>query len=162
MSAYFYAGVYRIAFGFVFTLLLPMSAWALNAGLNVEKFYLEFAFAPPHNEPVGMSDVARYVGGLNLRLTVLENKRGLGILGVEFMPNYYLGGYWPEQVERWNSGELQRLEIRYRVFFKPLKWLEFFGEHYNNEMIKDGDIPSRNRRLHNIFGVKLRIVDNVL
>lgn len=75
------------------------------------------------------------------------------------MPKYFFGGYWPEQTDKWTAGEVQRLEIEYRIFIRPKRWFEIFVEHYENILTKDGKFDNRyNQRLHNVVGFRFWIV----
>ncbi|MBI1912567.1 MAG: hypothetical protein HYS21_11280 [Deltaproteobacteria bacterium] len=129
---------------------------------KIEKLYLDLSFAPPHNEVVGVREVDRYKASLGLRFSFFESKKGFGVLGAELLPNYYWGGYWPEQTDKWTAGSVQRLEIDYRVFIRPLKYLEIYTQHYENIIVKDGELEKHgyNQRLHNLIGIRFWIIED--
>lgn len=142
-----------------FVLLFPL----VSHGFSIEKLNTDFAFAPLHNEVVGILEVDRYRLGLDFRFSVLENKKGMGLIGAELTPKYYWGGYYPDQRDRWGAGEIQRLEIEYRIYVRPTRHLEFFAEHYSNKIIKDGELLEKiyNEKIHNLFGFRIWFVNNV-
>jgi hypothetical protein len=97
---------------------------------------------------VGPGDVARYRIGMDTKVMVI------GKLGVHLNPYYYLGGEWPEQTETMSAGQMQRLELRYEVFYKCV---ELYFEHYENIFTR-GEELSHDRWLYNLIGIRIKII----
>lgn len=120
---------------------------------------LDIAIAPPHNEPVGPADVARWRIGIDSQIMLTERA------GLNLNPEYYIGGVWPDQSYTWSSGEVQRLRLRGDIFYILADGVELYAEKNTNRYVhgksKAKETPwatSSNKWEHNLFGIRINLL----